>query len=108
MPLLKPDLAKELMAEILPPQMSDRKSNRSARMREALDNSGLTIEECAQGISNTARYSSDENLKYKAIQDAIKCHGVFSEQETSERNVSINIVIPQDTNGAALALLIPR
>lgn len=99
MPLLRPDTshAMEIFNDVTRnvPSTNNSKTNERKRASALLEEHGLGLEQSCMVLAELARGAGNENIKYRANQDAMKVHGAFDGVEGN--NIpNITFVVQQD------------
>jgi len=79
MPLIKPEIQKILRASGL--DVSEPSEAPVGSISEKLDNAGLSKDELAEELSIIIKSSCNESLRLRAIESALKAHGVLKENQ---------------------------
>lgn len=106
MPLIKPEVQKNLRALGL----ADGPDEQEGTISDKLNRAGLSTEDIASELSHIARNSANETLRLRALETAMKAHGVLKDS-ASVQVPSFNVIIQQvDGSGALEAnkILFPR
>ena len=105
MPLIKPEVQKNLRALGLEKSDED-----NSTIGEKLTRAGLGTEDIADELAHLAKNSANETLRLRALETAMKAHGVLKDAATVQVP-SFNVIIQQvDGSNAfeANKILFPR
>jgi hypothetical protein len=110
MPLLRPEVKQnptlELMREVLKSDVSP-KSERGSRARQALEDSGLSIEAAALHLADIVSGTQDDSTKLKALDTALKIHGAMEPEKSQGNQIQVNFLFDGNMQ-SAMDILRPR
>lgn len=103
MPLMNPNIQKALQVAGL-----EKKKGEDSSLTEKLNEENLGLSPLLGHLSDLILGAGNESTKMRAIEAALKMHGVLKDQAAPPPSISIIINDPQSTQFAVNPILIPR